>query len=182
MTVAGIDLSQAMVDRLREKPGGDAIEVVIGDFSTTRVDGSFTLVYLVYNTIMNLLTQEAQVSCFRNAADHLTPGGCFVIEVGVPDLQRLAPGETIRPFHVSERRLGFDEYDVANQGLVSHHLELGDGQTHRYSTPFRYVWPSELDLMARLAGMGLRERYGGWAGEPFTADSASHISVWEKGG
>lgn len=178
--LVGIDLSQAMVDRLREKPGGDAIEVVIGDFSITRVDGSFTLVYLVYNTIMNLLTQEAQVECFRNAAEHLTPGGCFVIETGVPDLQRLAPGETIRPFHVSDHRLGFDEYDVANQGLVSHHLEVVDGRTHRYSTPFRYVWPSELDLMARLAGMRLRERYGGWAGEPFTSESAAHVSVWER--
>jgi SAM-dependent methyltransferase len=178
--VHGIDLSTAMVARLRAKPGGESIGVTIGDFATTRVPGSFSVAYLVFNTIMNLTTQAAQVDCFRNVAAHLDPGGCFVIEVGVPDLQRLPPGETIRPFHVSESRLGFDEYDVVTQALTSHHLRISDGTVVRHSVPFRYVWPSELDLMARLAGMRLRERWGGWEREPFTADSRTHVSVWEK--
>jgi SAM-dependent methyltransferase len=180
--VAGIELSEAMVAELRAKPGGESIEVTIGDFATTRVEGTFTLAYLVFNTIMNLTTQDEQVACFRNAAAHLEPGGCFVIEVGVPDLQRLPRGETIRPFHVSEERLGFDEYDVLRQGLVSHHFWVGNGSWRRSSTPFRYVWPAELDLMARLAGLSLRERYAGWRREPFTALSESHVSVWEKAG
>src|SRR5204863_7533001 len=169
--VHGIDLSRAMVARLRAKPGGDAIGVTIGDFATTRVDGTFSLVYLVFNTIMNLTTQVAQVACFRNVAAHLEPGGCFVIEVGVPELRRLPPGETIRAFHVSETRWGLDEYDVASQGLTSHHFEIVDGRVERLSVPFRYAWPAELDLMAQLAGMTLRERWGGWRREPFTSDS-----------
>ncbi len=178
--VHGIDVSNAMVARLREKPGGQDIGVTIGDFATTTVDGSFSLAYLIFNTIMNLTTQAAQVACFRNAAAHLEPGGCFVIEVGVPGLQRLPPGETIHPFHVSEIRWGFDEYDVANQGMTSHHLEIVDGRVERLSVPFRYAWPSEYDLMAELAGMRLRERWGGWKREPFTSDSRTHVSVWEK--
>jgi SAM-dependent methyltransferase len=178
--VHGIDLSEAMVARLRAKPGGDAIGVTIGDFATTTVEGSFSVAYLVFNTIMNLTTQAAQVACFRNVAAHLEPGGCFVIEVGVPDLQRLPPGETVRPFHVSERRVGFDEYDVARQGLVSHHFVLADGRAERNSVPFRYVWPAELDLMAELAGMSLRERWSGWKREPFTSESREHVSVWQK--
>jgi hypothetical protein len=144
------------------------------------VDGSFTLVYLVFNTIGNLTTQDAQVACFSNVAAHLQPGGCFVIKVGVPELQRLPPGETIRPFHVSQTRWGFDEYEVATQGLTSHHFWIVDGRADRFSIPFRYVWPSELDLMARLAGMRLRERWGGWKKEPFTSASHKHVSVWEK--
>src|SRR3954462_1711314 len=159
--VHGIDLSEAMVARLRAKPGGDAIPVEIGDFATARVEGAFSLAYLVFNTIGNLTTQDAQVACFQNVAAHLEPGGCFVIEVGVPDLQRLPPGETVRPFDVSDDHLGFDEYDVANQGLVSHHWSAVDGRWQRVSMPFRYVWPSELDLMARLAGMALRVRWAG---------------------
>ncbi|MEA2318081.1 MAG: hypothetical protein QOD44_2270 [Solirubrobacteraceae bacterium] len=178
--VQGIDLSAAMVARLRAKPGAEAIEVSIGDFATTRVDGTFSLAYLLINTIMNLTSQEEQVACFRNVAAHLRPGGCFVIEVGVPQLQRLPPGETFRPFHVSAEHLGFDEYDVVSQGLVSHHYRPVDGRLEVQSVPFRYVWPSELDLMARLAGMTLRERWGGWRREPFTADSDAHVSVWEK--
>ena len=178
--VHGIDMSKAMVARLHAKPGGEDIGVTIGDFSTTTVDGSFSLVYLVWNTIMNLTSQEAQVACFRNAAAHLEPGGCFVIEVGVPQLQRLPPGETIHAFHVSETRWGFDEYDVASQGMTSHQLEFVDGSVERVSVPFRYAWPSELDLMAQLAGMRLRERWGGWKGEPFTSESHKHVSVWEK--
>jgi hypothetical protein len=144
------------------------------------VDGPFSVAYLVFNTIMNLTTQAAQVACFRNVAAHLQPGGCFVIEVGIPDLQRLPPGETIHAFHVSENRWGFDEYDVANQRLVSHHFEIVDRKAEQFSAPFRYVWPAELDLMAELAGMMLRERWSGWKREPFTSDSRKHVSVWEK--
>ena len=180
VAVHGIDLSRAMVARLRDKPGGAEIPVTIGDFSTARVEGTFALAYLVFNTIMNLTTQQAQVACFRNVAAHLEPGGLFVIEVGVPDLQRLPPGETVHPFHFSETRLGFDEYDVANQGLISHHLVLVDGHWEKSAGPFRYVWPSELDLMAQLAGMTLAERWADWTREPFTSDSRKHVSVWEK--
>jgi SAM-dependent methyltransferase len=178
--VHGIELSKAMVARLRAKPGGKDIGVTIGDFATTTVDGTFSVAYLVFNTIMNLTTQAAQVACFRNVAAHLEPGGGFVIEVGVPELQRLPPGETIRAFHVSETRWGLDEYDVAMQGLTSHHFEMVDGTLQRLSVPFRYAWPSELDLMAELAGMRLRERWSGWRREPFTSDSRTHVSVWEK--
>jgi SAM-dependent methyltransferase len=178
--VHGIDVSKAMVARLHAKPGGEDIGVTIGDFATTTVDGSFSLAYLVFNTIMNLTTQAAQVACFRNAAAHLEPGGCFVVEVGVPGLQRLPPGETIHAFQVSETRWGFDEYDIANQGMTSHHFEIVDGRVECLSVPFRYAWPSEYDLMAELAGMSLRERWGGWKREPFTSDSHKHVSVWEK--
>jgi SAM-dependent methyltransferase len=178
--VHGIELSRAMAARLREKPGGAEIGVTIGDFATTQVEGSFSLAYLVFNTIMNLTSQEAQVACFRNVAATLEPGGCFVVEVGVPDLQRLPPGETVRPFDVSEDHIGFDEYDIASQGLVSHHLQRLDGRWERVSMPFRYVWPAELDLMAQLAGMRLRDRWAGWRREPFTSDSGQHVSVWER--
>jgi SAM-dependent methyltransferase len=178
--VHGIELSPAMVAQLQAKPGADDIGVTIGDFATARVGETFTLAYLVYNTIENLTTQDEQVQCFQNVATHLEPGGCFVIEVEVPALQRLPPGETVRAFHVSPTRLGFDEYDVAAQGLVSHHYWAGDGQLRVFSQPFRYVWPSELDLMARLAGMMLRQRWSGWKREPFTSESTTHVSVWEK--
>ena len=178
--VHGIELSSAMVARLRAKPGGEDVGVTIGDFATTTVDGTFSVAYLVFNTIMNLTTQAAQVACFRNVAAHLEPGGCFVVEVGVPALQRLPPGETIHAFHVSESRWGFDEYDVARQALTSHHLEIVEDRLERLSIPFRYAWPSELDLMAELAGMRLRERSSGWKQEPFTSDSSKHVSVWEK--
>lgn len=178
--VRGIDLSSAMVARLEEKPGADDIAVTIGDFATTRVDGTFRLAYLVYNTITNLTTQDEQVECFRNAAAHLEPGGCFVIEVGVPQLQRLPPGETVRAFTVSRTKLGFDEYDVAAQILFSHHYRVVDGQLEVFSAPYRFVWPCELDLMARIAGMTLRDRWSGWKREPFTSASTTHVSVWEK--
>jgi len=178
--VKGIDLSEAMVERLRSKPGGAEIDVEIGDFATTTVAGSFTLAYLVFNTINNLTTQDAQVACFENAAAHLEQGGCFVIEVGVPGLQRLPPGETVRPFRVTPTRLGFDEYDIAAQGLISHHFRVVGDRLEARSIPFRYVWPAELDLMARIAGLTLRERWSGWKREPFTSESTKHISVWEK--
>jgi SAM-dependent methyltransferase len=178
--VHGIDVSPPMVARLRAKDGGAEIGVTIGDFATTRVDGTFRLAYLVFNTIMNLTTQDEQVDCFRNVAAHLEPGGCFVIEVGVPALQRLPPGETVRAFAVTPTHLGFDEYDLAPQILYSHHYWMVDGAVEQFSAPYRYVWPSELDLMARLAGMTLRERWAGWHREPFTSESPAHVSVWEK--
>lgn len=179
--VAGIDISRAMVARLAAKPGGENIEVTIGDFATTRVPGEFSLVYLVFNTIMNLTSQQAQVDCFRNAASHLESGGCFVIEVAIPDLQRIPVGETTVVFRSDDTGWGLDEYDIATQSQTSHHLDIVDGRIEQFSIPFRYVWPSELDLMAELAGMSLRERYGSWDGDPFTSDSRQHISVWEKG-
>ena len=180
--VHGIELSRAMAARLAAKPGGQDVGVTIGDFSTTTVDGAFSLVYVVFNTIMNLTTQAAQVMCFRNVAAHLDPGGRFVIEVMVPELRRLPPGETFHVFEGQENHWGIDEYDVANQGLVSHHLDVEDGRLERFSIPFRYVWPAELDLMAQIAGMTLRERWGGWKDEPFTSESRRHVSVWELPG
>jgi SAM-dependent methyltransferase len=175
--VHGIDLSEAMVARLRAKPGAEDIGVKIGDFATTTVEGTFSLAYLVFNTINNLTTQDEQVACFQNVAAHLEPGGCFVIEVGVPDLRRLPYGERFVVFDAAEDHIGIDEYDVADQGLISHHTTPGEGT---WSVPFRYVWPAELDLMARLAGMTLRERWSNWAREPFTSESRKHVSVWEK--
>jgi hypothetical protein len=178
--VHGIDLSEAMVARLRAKPGSDEIGVTIGDFAATRVDGAFSLAYVVFNTIGNLTTQEEQVACFRNVAAHLEPGGCFVVELEVPGLRRLPPGDAMQVFHASESHWGVDEYDVATQRLTSHHFELADGAYELTSMPFRYIWPSELDLMAQLAGMTLRERWGDWTREPFTSESRKHVSVWEK--
>jgi SAM-dependent methyltransferase len=178
--VHGIELSKAMAARLSAKPGGEDIGVTIGDFSTTSVDGTYTVAYLVFNTIGNLTTQKAQVACFRNVAAHLEPGGCFVIETGMPLLRRLPPGDRYRVFDVSETHWGIDEYDVATQGLISHHFTLVDGKIELASIPFRYTWPAELDLMAQLAGLSLRERWSGWKREPFTNDSEQHVSVWEK--
>ncbi|MDP9209314.1 MAG: class I SAM-dependent methyltransferase [Actinomycetota bacterium] len=178
--VHGIDLSPDMIAELRAKPGSDGIGVTVGDFAATRVAGRFTLAYLVRNTIMNLTTQDEQVACFGNVAAQLEPGGCFVIEVIVPQLQRLPPGETVRPFTVTPAHLGFEEFEVATQIAVSHHYWVVDGRLETLSAPFRYVWPSELDLMARLAGMTLRERWADWDRAPFTSDSRSHVSVWEK--
>ncbi len=178
--VQGIDLSRAMVDRLRAKPGGDAIGVTIGDFATTTGRGRFSVAYLVFNTIMNLTTQEAQVACFRNVAAQLEPGGCFVIEVMVPELRKLPPGQNVVPFDVSPQRWAFDVYDTATQAMSSNYVTVSGGQGEYRSIPFRYVWPAELDLMAQLAGLRLRERWGGWAREPFTSDSQQHVSIWEK--
>jgi SAM-dependent methyltransferase len=178
--VHGIDLSEAMVERLKAKPGAESIDVTIGDFATTRIQGTFSLAYLVFNTINNLTTQDEQIACFQNVAAHLHPGGCFVIEVVVPDLQRLPRGETFRPLYVTPTKIGFDEYDVVSQSLISHHYRIGESGLEVLSVPFRYVWPSELDLMARLAGMTLRERWSGWKREPFTSESTKHVSVWER--
>lgn len=181
--VHGIELSEAMLDQLRRKPGSDRIGLTTGDFARTRVEGSFRLAYLVFNTITNLTTQDEQVECFRNAAAHLEPGGCFVIEVNVPELRKVPPGERVRTFDLRRTHLGFDEYrDFAGQILYSHHYWIRDGELRTFSAPFRYVWPAELDLMARLAGLTRRERWAGWTREPFTDESASHVSVWEKAG
>jgi 2-polyprenyl-3-methyl-5-hydroxy-6-metoxy-1,4-benzoquinol methylase len=177
--VHGVDLSRAMVARLRAKPGSEAIGVTIGDFATTRVDGTFRLVYLLFNTIMNLTTQAAQVACFRNAAAHLEPGGLFVVEVMIPQLRKLPAGQNVVPYHVSPTRWAFDVYDVATQQTSSNYVEVVDGRGTYESIPFRYVWPAELDLMAQLAGLRLRERWDGWTREPFTSDSDRHVSVWE---
>jgi len=174
--VHGIDLSQAMVARLRVKPGAEQIAITIGDFATTRVEGTFSLVYLVFNTIGNLTTQSEQVACFENAARHLHPGGYFVIELGFSGGRR----GSLSVFDLSDTHVGVDEYDAATQRLVSHHFSLVDGRWERLSIPFRAVGPGELDLMARMAGMSLRERWGGWTREPFTSQSSKHISVWEK--
>ena len=179
--VHGIDFSAPMVQRLGAKPGAGEIAVTIGDFASTRVAGIFSVAYLVWNAITNLTTQDEQVACFENAAAHLRPGGCLVVEVDVPALQRLPPGETVRPFGVTPTRLGFDEYDVVTQRLVSHHFWRVGATFESSSAPYRYVWPSELDLMARIAGLRLRDRWGGWRREPFTSESRQHVSVWEKG-
>lgn len=176
VTVHGIELSEAMARHV----SAPDVEVTLGDMTTTRVDGSFVLVYLVANTIMNLTTQDAQLACFENAAAHLETGGRFVVEVIVPPWQWLPPGERFLPFDVSTEHLGFDEIDVVTQNSFSHHLWFVDGETKRSSPPFRYAWPSELDLMARIAGMTLRERWADWERAPFTAASRAHISVWQK--
>ncbi|MEU5920969.1 class I SAM-dependent methyltransferase [Streptomyces sp. NPDC047141] len=180
--VAGIELSEPMAAVLRRKVDADTLPVTIGDMATTVVPGEFSLVYLVYNTITNLLTQDEQVECFRNAARHLAPGGRFVIELGLPPLRFLPPGQVAVPFDVSERHLGFDTFDLVEQILVSHHLwrDGADGRYRRGSSRHRYAWPAELDLMARIAGLELERRIADWDGTPFAQDSAQHVSVWRK--
>ncbi|MFJ2264496.1 class I SAM-dependent DNA methyltransferase [Streptomyces sp. NPDC087844] len=180
--VVGIELSEHMAAVLRHKIDESALPVTIGDMATTVVPGEFTLVYLVYNTITNLLTQDEQVECFRNAARHLEPGGRFVIELGVPPLRFLPPGQVAVPFDVSEQHLGFDTFDLVEQILVSHHFtrDGDDGRYRRGNSRHRYAWPAELDLMARIAGLELERRVADWDGAPFTQDSAKHISVWRK--
>ena len=178
--VHGIDLSEAMVTKLNEKPDAASIGVTIGDFATARAEGIFRVVYLLCNTIMNLTSQSAQVSCFRNAAAQLESGGFFVINTVLPDLQRLPFGETIRPYDFSDSGWSFDEYDVVEQGLISHHFSLACGALEQISIPFRYVWPAELDLMAEMAGMHLVERWEDWKRQPFTNLSLKHVSVWQK--
>ena len=180
VTVHGIDLSEAMVAKLREKAGAEQIGITIGDFATTRVDRTFSVAYLVFNTIGNLTTQDEQVACFENVAAHLERGGAFVIEVGVPGLRVLPPGQKFEVFDFDDSHVGIDEYDVEHQGLISHHFVLVGANWELRSMPFRYVWPEELDLMARIAGMTLRERWSDWHREPFTSESTKHVSVWEK--
>ncbi|MFF9401487.1 class I SAM-dependent DNA methyltransferase [Streptomyces sp. NPDC014744] len=180
--VVGIELSEHMAAVLRRKVDEETLPVAVGDMATTTVPGKFSLVYLVYNTLTNLLTQDEQVECFRNAARHLAPGGRFVIELEVPPLRFLPPGQVAVPFDVSERHLGFDTFDLAEQILVSHHLtrDGDDGRYRRSESRHRYAWPAELDLMARLAGLERERRVADWSGEPFTEDSTKHVSVWRK--
>jgi SAM-dependent methyltransferase len=178
--VHGVELSRAMAARLHQKPGGEAIAVTIGDMATTRVDGTFTVAYLVFNTINNLTTQEAQVACFRNVAEHLAPGGFFVVETGVPDLRRLPPGQDNLGSRAGPGQIVSYSFDHATQRYRGHYVRFTEGQGAYRTIPFRYVWPSELDLMAQLAGLRLRDRWAGWNREPFTTDSRSHVSVWEK--
>lgn len=178
--VVGIELSTAMVEALRAKPGGAAIPLTIGDMATTRVEGRFSLVYLVFNTIENLTSQAAQVACFANAAAHLDPGGCFLIETGVPPLQRLPMGETKLAFALSDTHWGIDSFDVVTQEFSYHHIRMRDGRLERSVVPFRYAWPAELDLMARLAGLAPEARWSGWRREAFTALSDRHVSLWRK--
>jgi SAM-dependent methyltransferase len=178
--VAGIELSRAMVDAMAAKPGADQVAITIGDMATTRVDGSFSLVYLVYSTITNLLTQDEQVACFANAAAHLAPGGRFVVEVGVPSVRRMPPGSNLVAHEATDHHIGVDELDLLTQSMTCHHTYVRDGQARVFRSHHRYVWPSELDLMARLAGMELEHRWSDWHRARFTADSRSHISVWRK--
>jgi hypothetical protein len=178
--VHGIELSRAMVDQLQAQPGADTIGVTLGDLATATVGETFSLVYLLRNTITNLTTQDEEVNCFRNAAAHLVPGGYFVIENYVPQLQRLPPGETVRLFAATPSHVGFEDYDIAAQIAVSHHFWAIDGELKSFSSPHRYLWPSELDLMAQLAGMTLHERREGWRREAFTSQSQSHVSVYVK--
>lgn len=178
--VHGIELSTAMVAAMRAKPGGQHIPVTIGDMATTQVEGAFGLVFLVFNTINNLTTQEAQVACFQNAARHLSPGGHFVVEVQVPPIQRLPEGETLLAFACDETHMGTDEIDVTTQAFTSHHVWTREGGNRSLSIPMRYVWPSELDLMARLAGLERVHRWADWRKAPFAATSRSHVSVWRK--
>ncbi|WP_063837412.1 class I SAM-dependent methyltransferase, partial [Streptomyces sp. NRRL WC-3549] len=178
--VAGIEKSPPMARELAGKAGGGDVAVTLGDMSAVRAPGTFSLVYLVYNGLTCLLSQAEQVACFRNAARHLEPGGRFVVEVFVPELQRLPPGETARPFHIGEHHIGFDTYDLVEQRLVSHHHTIIDGRGSTFRSPHRYVWPSELDLMAQLAGLERSERWADWHEGPFTASSRTHVSVWRK--
>lgn len=178
--VHGIELSEPMLTQFRSQDGASDIGVTLGDFATTTVDGTFGLVYLLRNTITNLTSQDEQVECFSNAARHLQPGGAFVIENFVPELRRIPPGETTHVFTATPTHVGVDEYDVVNQIEVSSHWWVVEGELKTFSSPHRFVWPAELDLMARLAGMALWERWSGWQREPFTSDSRSHVSVWKK--
>ena len=170
-----------MVEKLRTKADEAAIPVVIGDMATARAPGEYTLVYLVYNTISNLLSQAEQVACFRNAARHLSPGGRFVIELWVPELRKLPPGQSATVYHVEPGYIGLDTYDVVQQHVVSHHFRFGeDRQAELFRSPHRYIWPAELDLMAQLAGFELEARHADWVGTEFTAESQSHVSAYRR--
>lgn len=179
--VSGIELSAPMVDQLRRKPGGAEMPVMVGDMATTRVPGTFSLVFLVWNSISNLRTQDEQVECFRNAARHLMTGGRFVVELWVPELRRLPEGQSVAVGSHTPNHLVFDEFDLVTQSCTSHHYHHNDDGTVRYdSGRFRYAWPAELDLMARLAGMTLESRFADWTRSPFDSESQSHVSVWRK--
>ena len=178
--VAGIDNSKEMLALLREKPGAERVAAMVGDMSATRVDGEFSVVYLVFNTIFNLNTQDGQVACFANAAAHLERGGRFVIEARVPELQRLPLGQTVLPWRADPTGMSYYVYDTTTQRLSGQHYDFADGGVQPSPIEMRYAWPAELDLMARLAGMRLEGRYGGWRREPFTGLSPAHVSVYVK--
>ena len=178
--VHGIDISADMIEQLRRKAGSEAITTKVGDFAETVVPGVFSLVYVVYNSISNLLEQSEWVQSFRNAARHLGPGGRFVVELWIPDLRRYPPGAAALPFDVSPTHLGFDTIDVATQRGVSHHYFFVEGRGGQIDSPYRYAWPAELDLMAQIAGLTLRDRWADWDRSPFTSQSTKHISVWER--
>lgn len=184
--VKGIELSRAMAVRVTDKPGGEAVEVTIGDMTSARVAGEFSLVYLVFNTISNVTTQDGQVAVFCNAAAHLRRGGLFLIEVGLPDLRRLPPGQDTVPFTVAPNLdgggyVGFDQYDLVTQKFTSNHITMSaDGSGRFRWIPFRYAWPAEMDLMARIAGMELRHRWSDWDRSELTQESTKHVSVWAK--
>ncbi len=181
ITMAGIELSPHMVEQLRAKPGAEAVDVTVGDMTTTRVPGTFKLVYLVWNAIMNVTSQDDQVAVFVNAGAHLQPGGCFVVEVIVPQLRRVQPGEVGRVFEFQPDHVGIETFDdLVGQIAWSHHWVNVDGRLVHHAAPYRYVWPTELDLMARLAGFRLRDRWAGWNRAPFTSSSTDQISVFEK--
>jgi SAM-dependent methyltransferase len=185
--VEGIELSAAMVGQLRTKVDKKIVPVVLGDMIKARVPGEFSLVYLVYNTISNLLTQDQQVECFRNAVRHLVPGGRFVVELWVPQLRTLPPGQVATVFRAEPGYVGLDTYDVLAQHVVSHHVRFdpdaaGAAQAEVFRSPHRYVWPAELDLMGLLAGLVLESRHADWAGAPFTSESPSHVSVYRLPG
>jgi SAM-dependent methyltransferase len=179
VSVTGIELSEPMVEQLRTKADDAAIPVVVGDMATSVAPGRYSLVYLVYNTISNLLTQAEQVACFRNAARHLVPGGRFVIELWVPELRKLPPGQTASVWHQEPGYIGLDTYDVLHQLIVSHHFRFDETrQAQLFRSPHRYIWPAELDLMGQLAGFELETRHADWTGTEFTGESRSHVSVY----
>lgn len=184
--VSGIEMSRAMAARITSKPAGDTIDLTFGDMTSTRVAGEFSLVYLVFNTISNVTTQAGQVDVFRNAAAHLRPGGLFLIEVEIPDLRRLPPGQDVVPFSIEPSGdgggyVGFDQYDVVTQEFTSTHVTVSpDGSGTFWRMPFRYAWPAEMDLMARIAGMNLKHRWAGWDRSPLTPNSTKHVSSWQK--
>jgi SAM-dependent methyltransferase len=182
--VTGIELSEPMAAQARRKVGPDVLPIVVGDMASAQAPGlgTYSLVCLVWNTVSNLRTQAEQVACFRNAARHLRPGGRFLIELWVPPIHRLEPGQVAVPIAVEDGHLTFDTYDVVTQDCASHHYHREPDGSIRYSVGrFRYAWPSECDLMAQLAGLHLESRWAGWSGEPFLATSESHVSVWAKG-
>ena len=181
ISVTGLELSAPMVAQLRRKVSAEELPVVVGDMATTEVPGRFSLVYVVWNSIGNLRTQDEQVECFRNAARHLVAGGRFVVELWVPGIRRFPPGQSAVPFEVTDRHIGFDTYDMVTQQGTSHHYwPRDDGSARHAASNFRYIWPSECDLMARLAGLTFEQRVADWSGAPFTSESDNHVSVWRK--
>ena len=180
--VHGIDAAPSMISRLRSKPGSDRITVTQGSFADVAVDGEFALVYVVFNTFFALPSQQDQVRCFRNVAAHLSPDGCFVIEAFVPNMARFTAGQVNWATRVTEDLVELDvgRHDQATQRVVSQKVVITDGNVRLYPVQIRYAWPSELDLMAQLAGLRLRDRWSNWNREPFTSESGKHISIYQR--